>query len=212
MPVEDDLTLRSLGTGDVAAVRALHDLALARLNRPDWVRPEAPQFFAPVLEEGLSLGLFAGDALQGYALLQRKLEPCDDPAAKLGLPGVEFGKLCGCSVAPDRRGRGVQARLARARIAGGRAAGLSRFFATAAPGNVASWLNLLRAGMSIGMLGEKYGGSLRYTLVLTEGEPAGEGRWLEAEDLAGQSTLIAQGWRGTEADQGRIRFRPWLLA
>ncbi|NPD14911.1 hypothetical protein HOY34_06775 [Xinfangfangia sp. D13-10-4-6] len=205
------LDLRGLKRGDAGSVQVLHDLVLAGLNRPDWVRPEAPDFFAPVLEEGLSLGLFAGDSLQGYALLQRRLEPGDDPGPKIGLAGKAFGKLCGCSVAPAWRGYGAQAQLSRARIALGRSNGLTRFFATAAPGNVASWLSLLRAGMSIATLGEKYGGSLRYTLVLTEGEAFGAGTWCDSHNLAEQSRLLDQGWRGTDAQDGRILFHRWRL-
>ena len=209
--VNIDMTLRGLVRTDEAAVRSLHDRAIAGLNRPDWVRPEPAEFFAPVLAEGLSLGLFAEGALQGYALLQCQLEPGDDPAAKVGLPGQAFAKLCGCSIAPEWRGHGAQQRLSRARIALGRARGVSRFFATAAPGNLASWLSLLRAGLTIGALGEKYGGHLRYTLVLTEGQAEGAGEWMDLQDLEGQRRALGEGWRGTEARPGQIRFQPWQL-
>ncbi|MBW7920586.1 MAG: hypothetical protein H3C51_00600 [Rubellimicrobium sp.] len=206
----EPLTQRRLTPDDAPAVRALHEGALSLLARPDWVRPERPGFFAPVLAEGLSLGLFDGGQLVGYALMQGRLEAGDNPAATPGMAGLPMAKLCGCTVAPHWRGHGLQARLARERLRIGRTRGWRGFFATAAPGNVPSWHSLLRAGLAIGQIGRRYSGALRYTLVLTQGRATGPGRSVGADDLPAQAMLLDQGWRGISRDGAGIVFRRWV--
>lgn len=213
-PAEPARTWRRLGPADVAAVEALHRRALGTLAEPDWVRPEETAFFAAVLGgEGFGLGVEAGNRLIAYGLAQTRLEPED--AAALPWPDGDpagVAKLCGAAVDPAWRGRGLQAALARERLAQGRALGSRRFFATAAPGNVASWASLLNAGMQVAALGPRYGGVLRYVLVADERTPGGPEAIVALDDRDGQQARLGRGWRGTALLPGpppALVFRPF---
>lgn len=196
------LCWRPLGPADVPAVDALHRRALGTLANPDWVRPEATAFFAAVLgPDGFGLGVEAEGRLVAYGLVQTRLEAED----RVALPWPDArptAKLCGAAVDPAFRGRGLQAALAARRLERGRAQGSARFFATAAPGNVASWVSLLHAGMQVAALGPRYGGRLRYTLVADERQPAGDPMAVPLGDEAAQATCLARGWRGTALRPG----------
>lgn len=209
----ESLRWRELGPADVAAVDALHRRALASLRDPDWARPEETCFFAAVLGgAGFGLGIEAGGGLVAYGLVQTRLEAGD--AAALPFADVSshpVAKLCGAAVHPDWRGRGLQAALASARLAEGRALGYDRFFATAAPGNIASWVSLLRAGMQIAALGPRYGRGLRYTLVADGCRPGSPTAVIPLADASAQATRLALGWRGTALRPGPpavLEFHP----
>lgn len=202
--LDEALTWDTLDGRHVEAVCALHHVALGTLGSTDWVRRETSEFFADILDgNGLGLGVFHEDRLIAYALIQTRLEPEDDLRALLGYATARpTAKLCGSAVDPAYRGRGLQQALSRERLAFGRKAGIERFFATAAPQNCPSWMSLMRAGLTIAGLGERYGGRLRYTLVLDEvrSDRAVGRREVEASDVAGQADLLRAGWRG-------IRYR-----
>jgi ribosomal protein S18 acetylase RimI-like enzyme len=202
---------RALGPADVPAVDALHRRALGTLDDHGWVRAEETAFFAAVLgPDGFGLGVEAAGRLVAYGLVQTRLEAED--LAALPWPGMpEAAKLCGAAVDPQWRGRGLQAALAAERLRRGRALGFSRFFATAAPGNVASWVSLLHAGMQVAVLGPRYGGLLRYTLVADGCVPEGEAKLVPLADEAGQAACLADGWRGTRLLAGpppALELRP----
>ena len=148
--------------------------------------------------------------LIAYGLVQTRLEPED--RAALPWPDTRpAAKLCGAAVDPAWRGRGLQSALAAERLRHGRASGFSRFFATAAPGNVASWVSLLHAGMQVAALGPRYGGLVRYTLVADERIPQDGATTIPLADEAAQSARLALGWRGTALLPGpppALEFRP----
>ncbi|MEZ0171339.1 GNAT family N-acetyltransferase [Microvirga sp. TS319] len=202
--LDEALSWGTLDGRHVEAVCALHHVAVGTLDSADWVRRETPDFFADILDgNGLGLGVFHEERLIAYALIQTRLEPEDDLCALLGYAAARpTAKLCGSAVDPDYRGRGLQQALSRERLAFGRRTGIERFFATAAPQNCPSWMSLMRAGLMIAALGERYGGRLRYTLVLDEvrSDQAGGCREVDASDVAGQADLLRAGWRG-------IRYR-----
>jgi ribosomal protein S18 acetylase RimI-like enzyme len=212
-PAGPALAWRALGPADVAAVDALHRSALATLADPAWVRPEETAFFARLLgPDGFGLGVEAEGRLVAYGLVQLRLEPAD--AAALPWPDAAArpaAKLAGAAVDPAWRGRGLQAALARERLARGRARGIARFFATAAPGNVASWASLLHAGLQVAALGPRYGGLMRYLLVADDRRPTGAAAVVPLADAAGQQARLGLGWRGTALVPGppaALEFRP----
>lgn len=215
---EEGLTTRRLEPADAEQVLDLHRRALQHMADPQWVRPEEPAFFAEVLGPGGS-GLGAFDTrgeLVAYALLQTRLEE-DDLAHLFWTDGAtdNVAKFCGSAVTPEWRGRRLQQTLSLERLELAEALGKQRLFATAAPGNAASWVSLLNAGMQIGALGLRYGGRLRYTLVRDERLPDEEAEpaLRDLQDLEGQKELLEQGWRGVTLaslpDGGRrLELRP----
>lgn len=215
---EEGLTTRRLEPADADQVLDLHRRALRHMADPQWVRPEEPAFFAEVLGPGGSgIGAFdTQDELVAYALLQTRLEE-DDLAHLFWADGAtdKVAKFCGSAVAPEWRGRRLQQKLSLERLELAESLGMQRLFATAAPGNAASWVSLLNAGMQIGALGLRYGGRLRYTLVRDECQPDEEAdsALRDLQDLEGQKELLGQGWRGvtlaTLPDGGRrLELRP----
>jgi ribosomal protein S18 acetylase RimI-like enzyme len=205
-------SLRALGPADVAVVAALHHRALATLADPGWVRPETRAFFTRVLgPDGFGLGVEAEGRLVAYGLVQTRLEAADAAAFPWPEPEPPAAKLCGAAVDPAWRGHGLQAMLVTERLERGRALGFRRFFATAAPGNVASWASLLRAGMQIAGRGPRYGGAMRYVLVADGRRAEGDTVLVPLGDGGGQDACLARGWRGTALRPGpppRLEFRP----
>lgn len=196
----EGLTMRRLDAADAGAVLALHRRALLAIADPQWVRPEEPHFFTEVLGPGGSgIGAFDSEgSLVAYALIQTRLE-ADDLANLVWTDGCTSGvaKLCGSAVAPEWRGRNLQQSLSLERLELADSLGLDRLFATAAPGNAASWISLVNAGLQIAKLGPRYGGRLRYTLVRDEIQPLEDASALrDLQDLEGQKELLNEGWRG----------------
>jgi ribosomal protein S18 acetylase RimI-like enzyme len=201
-PAEAGPRWRPLTPADAPAIEALHRRALGTLDHPDWVRPEQGAFFAAVLgPDGFGLGVEADDRLVAYGLVQTRLE-AEDLAALPWPEPVAAAKLCGAAVDPEWRGRGLQAALSVERLRRGRVLGFQRFFATAAPGNIGSWVSLLHAGMQVAALGPRYGGLLRYTLVADERVPKGEIVAVPVADETAQLARLALGWRGTALHVG----------
>jgi len=201
-PAEAGQRWRPLAPADAAEIVALHRRSLGTLGDPDWVRPEEEAFFAAVLgPDGFGLGVESSGRLVAYGLVQTRLEP-EDLGALPWPDALAAAKLCGASVDPAWRGCGLQAALAVERLRRGRTLGYQRFFATAAPGNVASWVSLLHAGMQVAMLGPRYGGLLRYTLVADQRVPEGEPVAVPITDQAAQAARLALGWRGTALRPG----------
>jgi ribosomal protein S18 acetylase RimI-like enzyme len=202
---------RTLGPADVGAVEALHRRALATLADASWVRRESRAFFEAVLgPDGFGVGVEEDRRLVAYGLVQTRLEAADAAALPWQYGGPPVAKLCGAAVDPAWRGCGLQGMLAEERMTQGRRMGYRRFFATAAPGNVASWVSLLRAGMAIAARGPRYGGAIRYVLVADECRPEGAAITVELEDAAGQAACLARGRRGTAFVPGppsRLEFR-----
>lgn len=214
--LDDTLTWRALDGRHKESVCALHHVAVGTLASADWVRRETPDFFADILGgNGLGLGVFHEERLVAYALIQTRLEPEDDLCVLLGYSVARSAaKLCGSAVDPAFRGRGLQTALSRERLAFGRKAGIERFFATAAPQNCPSWMSLMRAGLEIAALGERYGGRLRYTLVRdeTNRDESGERRMVDAADIARQTELLQAGWRAVRYQRLAERIRLEFVA
>ncbi|WP_029004088.1 hypothetical protein [Azorhizobium doebereinerae] len=209
----DALSWRALGPPDLDAVYALHRQAIGEAIRPEVVKPETRDFFAGILGgRGRMVGVFAdGDGadragaepeLVAYGVLQRVLPAYDDPRPHIGAPAdAPVAKLAGASVAPAHRGQKLQRALIAARVRLAQPGDI--LFATSAPGNPASWINLLSEGFAIRALVPYYGGHLRYLMVRdgTDITPR-DTRLMSPADAEGQVALLKAGWRGVAARQG----------
>ncbi len=209
-----DLHWRPLQPGDLPAMDALHRRSIAGMAA-QVVKPETVEFLASLLHgRGRVIGAWHGAALVAYGVLQHELLAEDDPRQLLGLAaGHPLAKLAGAAVAPSWRGHGLQRQLIERRLALAAGAAL---FATAAPGNVVSWHNLLAFGFAVRALQYRYGGHPRYLLARVPGErfepgdaPAQE---LGPAQLAQQQLLLARGWRGVAPGRatGQLRLLPSL--
>ncbi|MFW5641243.1 MAG: hypothetical protein ACOCY0_00610 [Roseicyclus sp.] len=153
--------------GDLLAFHAaLHDAATV----PGlFVRETEDFFLAHLGASGRVLGLRDAEGrLRAYGVLG--LPAAADPenfAQGLGLDAADRARVChldGCGVDPAWRGRGLQRDLARARLRLGRVLGRDLAISAAAPANLASLANLIRAGLEVRALVEKYD-ALRFLLV-----------------------------------------------
>jgi RimJ/RimL family protein N-acetyltransferase len=195
-----------LGQEAIDEIEALHAKALAALPDPSLVRPETRAFFERILAgEGEVIGARENGRLVAYGILQFVLEVDDDPRSLASFDEAPIVKLAGAAVAPGWRGQGLQRELIRRRVARAAERGCLQLYATAAPGNVASWRNLLGCGFVIAALLRRYGGLLRYLLVSGETLAPRLGvcraEILRLEDQHGQAAALAAGRRGIAAVQ-----------
>jgi ribosomal protein S18 acetylase RimI-like enzyme len=204
------LTWAELDARHLPEIVALHRTALATLADPTFVKPEQPSFFAGILDgRGRIIGARAraGAELGAYGVFQRHLAPDDDPSARLGLGGARrLAKIAGAAVAPALRGHRLQCELVRRRAAFARAEGFSDLYATAAPGNVPSWRNLLTEGFAVVGIEARYGTLVRYLLHRALDAPAAGAAdgtvWCGLDSLARQRELLAAGHRGVACRPG----------
>ncbi len=192
------------------AIDALHRRAVGALP-PAVVKPEHPDFFARILEGGgRAIGVFDGDILAAYGIIQHVLPEGDDPRPELGIaPDVMRVKLAGASVAPDLRGQGLQQALIAARVRLAHIAFPDRplmLYSTSAPTNFPSWANLMAEHFAIRAIKLYYGGHPRYVMVRDHGEwQRGAEMTLDPGDLDRQRQLLAQGWRGVDVSKAGER-------
>lgn len=201
-PVEverSEIEWRPLSLGEAAAVHALHMAAVAKVGRPDLIRPETLEFFEKILAGGgRILGLDDDRGLLAYGVLQWDLPPVEDLRPLFGLaPDAPFAKLAGAAVRPDSWGHGLQESVISARLNLATSLGLTHLYATSAPGNWRSWANLLNQGLVIRALIEQYGGALRYILYRDldhlDATSQDGGVWVDAADTDRQRHLLAAG-------------------
>ena len=194
------LRCRLLQPGDLDAMQALHLLSIAGMP-PHLVKPESREFLAGLLNgRGLVLGALADSQLVAYGVLQHDLLAQDDPRTVFGFAADrQVGKLAGAAVAPGWRGQGLQRRLIAQRMAFADRSAL--LFATASPGNYASWRSLLACGFAVRALEYRYGGLARYLLLYDPCAPRpassiGSTQYQDTGSLAQQQALLDAGWQG----------------
>jgi len=203
------LAERLLGPDDLGAVLALHAAAHRAAAMPGLFVQETPAFFAAHLgAEGRILGLEAPDGtLACYAVLGL---PAAGAAVNfgqaLGLEPAERARVChldGVAVAPGWRGRGLQRRMTRARLACGAAAGRDIALSTAALRNVWSLANLTAERLRVVALVERYD-ALRLVLRHDPGPLAADPA-VRLVPLDGgpdrHRALLADGWQGVAVRQ-----------
>lgn len=215
------LDWRLLQPTDLDPMETLHRLSCAGMSA-QLVKPEKREFLASLLHgRGQVIGAWAGAQLVAYGALLHDLLPDDDPRPLLGLaPERRLAKLAGAAVAPGWRGQGLQRALIARRMA--HAERHAVLFVTAAPGNCASWHNLLVCGFSVRALEICYGGLTRYLLAYDPAAAApallapragtGTAGFLDIDslDLARQYRLLDAGWQGVAPGSaaGSVRWVP----
>ena len=199
-----------LGIEALDDVERLHQLSLSTFTDRTLVKPEKRGFFESILtRRGTILGYRHQGELIAYGVLMHELPDGDRTWEVLGLTErTPLIKLAGAAVHPEWRGRGLQRTAIRARLDRLRAAGGHYGFATAAPGNVASWSNLLSEGFRVVALVTAYGTLLRYLLSWSD-QPLrrmAPPEWRGWRETDWQATRLAEGWQGIawrEGPQGR---------
>ncbi|WP_234052573.1 MULTISPECIES: GNAT family N-acetyltransferase [unclassified Xanthobacter] len=199
-PAAMSVHARPLGADDVDAIEALHRVAIGPVTRPEVVKPESRSYFQSVVAEGRgsAVGIFDGEALVAYGILQHEHTPADGPHRLLNLPPeTSIGRLAGASVHPDHRGRGFQRAVIAERVASAPAGMV--LFSTAAPINTPSWSNLLAGGFPIVGIEFFFGGYARYVM-LRDGSSYDPEQVVvvDPRDFDRQRALFAEGWRGYE--------------
>ena len=218
------LDWRWLQATDLEAVEALHHQSIAGMSA-QLVKHESRDFLASVLHgRGQMIGALSDGQLVAYGVLLHQLLPSDDPRPLLHLaPQQPLAKLAGASVAPSWRGQHLQRQLILRRMErAGRGAVL---FVTAAPGNYASWRNLLACGFSVRALEVCYNGLTRYLLACDPARPSthtpralhstsADFVDIDSLDLERQQTCINAGWHGVAPGSapGSLRWVPPLTA
>ncbi|GAB5467233.1 MAG: hypothetical protein Kilf2KO_02630 [Rhodospirillales bacterium] len=151
---------------------------------------------------GTVLGYRIGARLVAFGTLLTGLAPGDRTRERLGLAeDLPLAMMQGAVVDPACRGRQLHRRLLRRRLALLQPPNRWHLYASAAPGNTASWRNMLAEGYEVVLLSTMYGRLLRYTLyrpaVPRSGSPP-EGRliWCDPRDSEAQQALLTAGARG----------------
>lgn len=198
------LAERLLGPGDLGAVLALHAAAHRAATMAGLFVQETPAFFAAHLgTEGEILGLEAPDGtLACYAVLGLPAaEAAGNFGLALGLGSADRARVChldGVAVAPAWRGRGLQRRMTRARLARGAAAGRDIALSTAALHNRWSLANLTAENLRVVALVDRYD-ALRLIL-RHDPDPVPAGAPARLVALDGQPgphhALLDAGWQG----------------
>lgn len=208
------LTERRLRPEDLARVITLHAAAHRAAPVPGLFVRETDAFFAAHLGAGGAiLGLETPDGtLACYCVLGLPAATAPENFGHaLGLTGAELARVChldGTAVLPEWRGRGLQRRMTRRRLALARAAGRDIALSTAALGNVWSLANLTAEGLRVVALIEKYD-TLRLMLRADASADAGadtrastrtpppHARAVPLDGTAAEHrALLAEGWTG----------------
>lgn len=195
-----DLLQRELSISELNIIHALHLRSTVGLGN-DMVRNETRASLQQLLQKSRVTGLFHGDELVAYGVLQHQLPPEERlPESLAADPARPQLALAGISVSPQWRGHSLQRRLIMQRIAMAPANAL--LFSTAAPANHYSWNNLLECGFHVRDISLRYGGQMRYLMVL---EPLPDyalypdlSKEFHALDIKRQHQLLLQGWRGAQ--------------
>ncbi len=193
----------SLRLDEVPEIEALQRLTYGTLVDRDLFKPAPPGFFESVIgKRGTVLGRRLDGQLIAFGTLLTGLDTKDRARERLGLDeAVPLAMMQGVVVHPDFRGHHLHRRLLRHRLALLRPPGVWHLYATAAPGNTASWSNMLAEGYEVADISVMYGRLLRYTLYRPPvPRPASpEDRdlvWVDPLDQEVQTALLHAGARG----------------
>ncbi len=208
----------SLRQEEVAEIEGLQRLAYGTLVDRDLFKPAPPGFFESVIGgRGSVLGRRLNGRLIAFGTLLTGLKSGDGARSLLGL-GAEapLAMMQGVVVDPTFRGHRLHRRLLRRRLSLLRPAETWHVYASAAPGNTASWSNMLAEGYQVADVGVMYGRLLRYTLH----RPPQPNRaaatdpdlvWADPLDEGCQRDLISRGARGValrlRGDRAQIGYR-----
>ena len=213
------LYLDLLSECDLAAIIALHKAALKTAPVAGLVKPDTDDFFREHLGfRGRIWGLFDEQGrMMAYAVLGLPRPGGYNLGPDAGLTGealAEVAHLAGATVDHACRGRRIQYFLTRYRMEQALALGRRHVVSTVDPRNYASWRSLMKCGLHISGLVQKYGGLARFVLYRDMGaehRPAqARERLVAADDEVAVAGLLAKGWTGTgwrQLEDGRMVIR-----
>jgi len=216
---ESDRGWCSLTVAEIGELEALQTRVYGTLIDRTLFKPAPPGFFQSVLSgRGSILGFRLDGRLAAFGTLLTGLDTKDGARERLGLPAaVPLAMMQGAVVAPECRGRQLHRHLLRRRLALLRPTGHWHIYATAAPGNISSWRNMLAEGYEVADISLMYGRLLRYTLYRPPIRPSDapsptDACWLDPLDVSGQQELLARGLKGRlfsrEPDRPTIGYLP----
>lgn len=203
---------------EVAELEALQRLVYGSLVDRDLFKPAPPGFFESVIAgRGTILGRRVEGRLIAFGTLLTGLDSKDRARERMGLgPEIPLAMMQGVVVDPAFNGFQLHRRLLQRRLSLLRPATTWHVYATAAPGNTASWKNMLAEGYQVADISVMYRRLLRYTLyrpprpsVVSAEEPGLT--WVGPEDQDGQRRLLQTGGRGVafrvRDDRAEIGYR-----
>lgn len=206
---------------EVAELEALQRLAYGSLVDRDLFKPAPPGFFESVIGgRGTVLGRRLEGRLIAFGTLLTGLDSNDHARERLALgPELPLAMMQGVVVDPAFNGHQLHRRLLRKRLSLLRPAETWHVYATAAPGNTASWKNMLDEGYQIADISVMYQRLLRYTLhrppnpiLATADDP--DLVWSKPDDHEQQAALLHAGARGVafriEGELAEVGFRDLL--
>ncbi len=193
----------ALSLEEVGEIEALQRLTYGTLVDRDLFKPAPPGFFESVIGgRGSVLGRRLEGRLIAFGTLLTGLDSKDGARRRLGLDErVPLAMMQGVVVHPDYRGHHLHRRLLRHRLALLRPAETWHVYASAAPGNTASWCNMMAEGYQVADIGVMYQRLLRYTLhrPLRPSPASPEDPdlvWTDPMDEPVQAALLKGGARG----------------
>ncbi len=212
------MQIQRLDETHLKAVIALHHEVIADMPAGT-VATETDAFFQSHLDDcGQIFGVFAKGDLIAYSVLG--LPRPDDPnfGSDHGLSDDDLQRVAhidGVAVRKDHRGSKWQQRMVQHRLDAAFKAGRTIALSTAAPGNVASVMNLLASGMQICGVKDKFGGMrflLRRDLAgrteLQADMPGTIKIWCPVTDAASSRALIDDGFVGVTYRQAAGKSVP----
>ncbi|OSX53806.1 N-acetyltransferase [Anoxybacillus ayderensis] len=207
-----------LYTEHLSDILSLQQFVVDQLEQKDILQPLTEEEYAYILQgNGLMLGAFTNNQLIAFrALLFPSIDEehlgLDIGLSKEELKDVIYQEIS--IVHPKARGNGLQQTLATFIMDE-----LERtnkpykyICCTVAPFNIPSLKDKFAQGMEIAALKQKYGHRLRYIFVKTRSKI--NRTWhehvsLRMDDIPGQQTLLANGWRGIALEQRNHEY--WIL-
>lgn len=188
---------------EVAEIEALQSLVYGSLVDRDHFKPAPPGFFQSVVGgRGSVLGRRLDGRLIAFGTLLTGLDSKDGARRRLGLSDeTPLAMMQGVVVHPEFRGHQLHRRLLRRRLALLRPAETWHVYATAAPGNTASWNNMLAERYHVADITVMYQRLLRYTLYRPPHPPQSSADeegfvWVDPADSEAQLALLRAGARG----------------
>jgi hypothetical protein len=182
----------------------LQEIIVQNLSDPDLFQADSIHFIRDhICKKGRIIGVISGKRLIAYRIIAF---PGNDPSnlgIDLTLPKRERNKVAhleSFSVHPDYRGNLLQLKTLGPAIRIIRDFGYEHLCATVSPKNYPGLSNLLKGGLVIRGLKEKYGGKLRYILYQNLKKPIGRDTVhtipLSHADIVGQKRVLEEGYYG----------------
>jgi hypothetical protein len=184
----------------------LQEIIVQNLSDPDLFHADSIHFIGDhISKRGRIIGVISEKALIAYRMVAFPGNDHDNLGIDLALPKSKRNKVAhleSFSVHPDYRGNHLQLKTLGPTIRIIRDFSYEHLCATVSPNNYPGLNNLLKGGLVIRGLKEKYGGKLRYILYQNLKKPIGRdiGHTIPFShaDIVGQKRVLEEGYYGYE--------------